>query len=65
MGLRKLRHRRGLTQTELAEHIGMKQPSLSQYERGVRNIHLMSLDNAVKLCEILECTPQELLEPDD
>lgn len=62
MGLKELRQRRGLTQLQVSERSGMKQQTLSDYERGKRNIHLMSLDNALKLCEVLNCTPQELAE---
>lgn len=62
MGLRELREERGLTQTMLADLIGMKRPILSDYERGKRNIRLMSLGNAVKLCDALECSPHDLLD---
>jgi transcriptional regulator with XRE-family HTH domain len=62
MNIRELRHRRGLTQVQLAQLVGMKQPSLSQYENGVKNVRLMSAENADRFCKALNCTLSELLE---
>ncbi len=64
MGIRELRQRRGLTQIELAWLVNMKQPSLSAYERGAKNVRLMSAANAAKVCKVLNCSLTELLETD-
>jgi transcriptional regulator with XRE-family HTH domain len=37
--LRELRKRRGFTQTEIAEKLGLNQPLVSQYERGDTRLH--------------------------
>jgi transcriptional regulator with XRE-family HTH domain len=62
MSIKELRHRRGLTQVQLAQLTGMKQQSLSAYERGIMEVRNMSADNAQKLCKALNCTLSELLE---
>ncbi|MCO6558496.1 MAG: helix-turn-helix transcriptional regulator [Bifidobacterium sp.] len=62
MGLKELRSRRGLTQVQLSELTGLKQQAISEYERGVKNVHLMSLDTALKLAEALHCSPGELVK---
>ena len=64
MGIRRLRERRGLTQTRLAELTGLARPSIAQYETGIMNPERMSLMTARKLCKALNCSPWELLEDD-
>lgn len=57
-GLRRLRERKLMTQRELAEAIGIRQPSISDWELG-----LLRPNNASKrkLCEVLGVTVDELL----
>ena len=42
--LRELRHRRGWTQEETAEKLGLDRSYLADVERGNRNISLVNLD---------------------
>lgn len=43
MRLRSLRKRRGLTQVELADYLGLRRTYISDLEHGKRNISLMTL----------------------
>jgi transcriptional regulator with XRE-family HTH domain len=42
--LRKLRHRRGWTQVQLAEKLGLDRSYLADVERGKRNISIVNLE---------------------
>jgi len=46
----RLRQERGITQTQLAEMVGIKQPSLARIESGK---HTVRLDILQKICEVL------------
>lgn len=56
--LREIRRRRGLTQGELAEKLGLNQPLVSQYERG--GIRL-SATLIAALAKVLRVSSDELL----
>ena len=56
--LKELRNRRGLSQVELAEIVGMDQSLLSRYERGELRLHGALL---VSLAKTLKTTTDELL----
>lgn len=56
----KYRKAKGITQRELAEKLGVTQPTITQYETGVRKPDIITLK---KLAAILECTTDQLLEP--
>lgn len=56
--LRAVRTERGLTQTQLASMLGIKQPSLAQLESGE---FVPSLDTVDKVCRVLEIDPGSLL----
>ncbi|WP_055428135.1 helix-turn-helix transcriptional regulator [Bifidobacterium aesculapii] len=62
MGLKELRKARGLTQTALAKQTGIAQTILSSYETGRRDVHNMTLDNALRLSRALGCRPDELTD---
>ena len=65
MGLKELRMKRGLTQRELAEKIGVTQPRVAASETGARKTGGMSLDVAVRICDVLKVrNPRKLLDPD-
>lgn len=51
MTLREFREKKGLSQTELANRVGLKQTTISQYENGSRRPNLCM---AKKLAEALE-----------
>lgn len=56
--LKKLREKAGLTQAELAEAVGVAQPTLAQYESGLK---VPSVITAVKIERILHTTCSELV----
>jgi len=60
IGLRVLRRRQelGLAQKDLAERVGMVQPSLSQIEHGERNVTIRTL---CKLAQALDTTVAALV----
>ena len=42
--LRSLRKRRGMTQVELADYLGLRRTYISDLERGKRNVSLVTLE---------------------
>ena len=42
--LRRLRRKRGWTQVELADYLGLRRTYISEMERGKRNVSLMTLE---------------------
>jgi len=57
-----LRKLRGLTQKDLATHLGVAQSVISDYERGLLRLHGELI---LQLSEILEATPNHLLGLDE
>lgn len=56
--LKEIRKRRGFTQTEIAEKLGLNQPLVSQYERGEIRIHASLV---AAFAKVLKVTSDELL----
>lgn len=56
--LRDIRRRRGFTQGELAEKLGLNQPLVSQYERGEIRMHATLV---AALAKVLRVSTDELL----
>lgn len=56
--LQEIRKRRGLSQVEVAQRLGIHQSLISQYERGYLRLHGALL---VRLAQILKTTPDEIL----
>ena len=56
--LQELRESKGLSQSDLANYLGISQPLLSQIESGNRNLNLSLLD---KLCSLYGCTDSYIL----
>ncbi|KPJ59964.1 MAG: repressor protein [Latescibacteria bacterium DG_63] len=56
--VRRLRREAGMTQSRLAEMLGIPRPSLSQIETGERKI---SIDELAKLSDIFNCPIEDLL----
>lgn len=60
IAVREYRERAGFSQTKLAEAIGIKQGTISNWEAGIRNPDVIMLK---KLTVILNCTADDLLSP--
>ena len=60
--LQRAREEIGLSQEELARHLGYTQPSLSNYELGKRRLYLADLE---KICKILKKPITYFLEDQD
>lgn len=58
MSFKELREKRGLSQTELANRVGLKQTTISQYENGTRR---PNLSVAKKLADALGTTLDEFV----
>ena len=58
-GLYVMRTKRGLTQSELAEKLGVRSSTISQYESGKRSPNVKML---TKLAKVLKCTVSKLVE---
>ena len=65
MGLKELRVKRGLTQQQLAEKIGVTRQHVAAYESGTHEIGNMTLNKALALCDTLRVrNPRKLLDSD-
>lgn len=65
MSLKELRLKRGYSQRELANKIGVTQQHIAAYENGVNDINNMTLGKALKLCDALKVrNPRKLLDSD-
>lgn len=63
MGLKELRMKRGLTQRELAEKVGMSGGNIAAIECGRRSEANLTLATAIKLCDALHvANPRKLLD---
>ena len=56
--IKSMRKKRGLTQKQLAELLGVKQQNVSDWERSLRS---PSVKNLKKLSEILNCQIDDLV----
>lgn len=66
MGLKELRTKRGLTQRELAEKVGMSGGNIAAIECGRRSEANLTLATAIKLCDALKVrNPRKLLDSDE
>lgn len=65
MGMRELRLKRGMTQQQLADKVGMAQSRIAAYENGVNSIENMTLNKAIRICDALKVrNPRKLLDSD-
>lgn len=65
MGMRELRLKRGMTQQQLADKVGMSQSRIAAYESGTNDVSNMTLGNALKFCSVLRvANPRKLLDSD-
>lgn len=58
--LKFLRKSKGLTQQDLSNQVGISLPTIKRLEVGTMNISKIALDTALKMCEVLGCTPYDL-----
>lgn len=66
MGLKELRMKRGLTQRQLAEKVGMSGGNIAAIECGRRSEANLTLATAIKLCDALKVrNPRKLLDSDE
>ncbi|KAA8829326.1 helix-turn-helix transcriptional regulator [Bifidobacterium tissieri] len=66
MSLRDLRLKRGLTQQELGDKVGLSQGRIADYETGRFQVGNMTLDVALRICKALRVSnPKRLLEESD
>lgn len=65
MKLKTLRKRTGLTQTEMATHLGIAQSTISAYERGTRRLTLEAARDviAVLAAHGVDASFEDLLPP--
>jgi transcriptional regulator with XRE-family HTH domain len=59
MKLKEFRIAKGISQSEFAELLGVTQATVSRYENGTRKL---SQDEIIKICLLLEITPDELMD---
>lgn len=59
--IRELRNQMGLSQTELAERIGIKQPTVNRHEQGNRNLDAFAISQYSRFFGV---SPYELFVPD-
>lgn len=65
MGLKELRLKRGMTQQQLAEKIGVTRQRVAAFETGARKTSGMSLEVAIRICDVLKVrNPRKLLDSD-
>lgn len=57
-----IRQRAGLTRTELAESVGISKRTIEAYEQGKRKIDGIGLLTAIKIANVLKCSPIDLLD---
>lgn len=58
MNIKEMRTKRGLTQKQLADRLGVKQQNISDWERGERS---PSVKNLKKLADALNCRIDDLI----
>lgn len=65
MGMRELRLKRGMTQQQLGDKVGMSRSRIAAYESGTNDVSNMTLGNALKFCSALRiANPRKLLDSD-
>lgn len=64
MGLKDLRLAKGYSRTELSKISGIRYQKIRDIEVGIIKPENITLRTAIKLAKALECSPEELTQPD-
>lgn len=65
MSLKELRMKRGMTQQQLADKVGVSRERVSEYEHGKYDVTNMTLGVALRFCDALKVrNPRKLLDSD-
>lgn len=57
--IKELRIKKGMTQQELGDYLGVKKSAIQKYENG--SIQNLKIDTIRRLCELFEVFPEELI----
>ena len=60
--LQKLRLNKGLTQRDISNKTGLNYRTYQQYEQGAKKIDHARFDTILKICIVLDCDIEEILE---
>ena len=63
--LQDMRKAKGLSQAELAKEIGVGLQTIRSFEQGWRNINGAELLTLLKLCNLLECRMEDILDDEE
>lgn len=63
--LKELRKSRGLSQSQLAEKTGINVRTIQHYEQGSKNFDHARLDTLVKVCIVLNCRLEDVVENEE
>lgn len=61
MTIKELRIKKGLTQSELAEQIGISVRLIQKYEQNAQNLNQVYAITIYKLAKVLDCSYEDLL----
>ena len=63
--LKEMRNRAGLSQSQLANLSGINVGTLRHYEQGSKNFDHARIDTILKICLILDCKIDEIIESEE
>lgn len=61
MSLKKLRNKKGLSQSQLAKATNIPLSTIIKYEDNFANINHAKLENLLKICIVLECRIEDIV----
>ncbi len=63
--LQEIRLKKGLSQNQLARSCNIPLSTITKYEGGFANINNAKLETLLKLCLVLECRIEDIIDNDD
>ncbi len=63
--LKEIRLDRKLSQSQLAEKTGLNVRTLQHYEQGSKNFNNAKLDTLLKVCLVLKCKLEDIIDDQD